>query len=136
MGLTERRAAKEFETKDYPELKSRVEEAAGFPVEIEVVWDTLVVVGESRLFKECWSKIYFEPLIAALKEIGRDDMGKEALRSQVKKIVIKNEAGSIYPDGRITFSDGVLTLDHTPLENANDVDVRAKDLVTTLEAQL
>ena len=41
MGLAERRIIRDFEENDLPGLKSQVEEAAGFPVAIEVHWDNL-----------------------------------------------------------------------------------------------
>ena len=69
MGLAERRAVIEFETSHLPALKTRIDEAAGFAVPTEIHWDTLCPAGESRLYFESWTAIYFEPLIAALKNV-------------------------------------------------------------------
>jgi hypothetical protein len=66
---------------------------------------------------ECFHKVYFTPLINAIKEIAADDMGKEALREALKKVVIKNEGGIYYASGAYLFNGGVLTIDHPPMKN-------------------
>src|SRR3954462_2343928 len=76
MGLAERRAAKEFETKRFPQLKKDIDDAAGFEVPVTVAWDTLAKEGEAHLYDDCWPKVYFQPLVAAFKGITIDDMGK------------------------------------------------------------
>jgi hypothetical protein len=136
MTLAERRIVNEFETGQFPALKTRVEEAAGFPVPVEVRWDTLAVPGESRLYAECWPPVYFEPLIAGLAAVCRDDMGREAVKSAVKKIVIQNTKGCVYGDCWATFADGVLTLDHESLTNSGAIEERKNGLVAVLESNL
>lgn len=136
MTLADRRVLHEFETNQFPALKERVEEAAGFAVPIEVLWETLAVDGESRLYAESWPVVYFEPLIGGLEAVGRDDMGREALKSGLKKITIKNTKGCTYGDCWATFHDGELTLDHEPLTNAYDADARKNGLITVLEKSL
>ena len=136
MGLAERRVVLDFETNALPALKTRIEEAAGAAVPVEIQWDGLCPNGESHLFIECWSAIYFEPLIAALKTVGRDAMGKEALKAGLKKIVVQNTKGNYYADGLAALENGSLTLDHEPLTNAGDVDARTAALVNVLEAGL
>jgi hypothetical protein len=136
MTLAERRIVSEFESGLYPALKTRVEEAAGFPVPIEVRWDTLAVPGESRLYAESWPKVYFEPLVAGLATVSRDQMGKDALKSSLKKIVIQNTSGCYYGDRWARLEEGVLTLDHEPLTNSGDVEDRKKGLIKLLEEKL
>jgi hypothetical protein len=133
MTLAQRRILKDFEDNAFPALKTRVEEAAGFAVPIEVQWDTLAVPNEERLYDESWRQIYFEPLIAGLKEVGRDQMGKDALKSGVQKIVIQNVKGCLYGDCWATLAAGTLTLDHESVQNAHDVDARTKGLIAVLE---
>lgn len=136
MGLAERRAAKKFETEKFTQLKQEVEAAAGFPVPLEVAWDELAKDGESHLYEECWPKVYFQPLIAALQEIAVDDMGKEALKGGLKQIKVQNKEG-IYSGHRIaSFEGGVLTLDHEPHTNVDDVKDRQNGIRSTLEAKL
>jgi hypothetical protein len=136
MTLAERRIVSEFETSQFPALKTRVEEAAGFPVPMEVRWDTLAVPGESRLYAESWPLVYFEPLIAGLAAVCRDEMGREAVKGSIKKIVIQNAKGCVYGDCWATVDAGVLTLDHESLTNSGATDERTKGLIAVLESSL
>jgi hypothetical protein len=136
MTLAERRALKEFETDQFPALKTRVEEAAGFPVPLEVQWDTLAVPGESRLYAESWPAVYFEPLIAGLATVCRDEIGREAVKGGLKKIVMQNTSGCVNADYWAHLEDGVLTLDHESLTNSGDIEARTKGLVAVLESGL
>src|SRR5688500_13692457 len=117
MGLAERRAAKKFETESYPRLKKDVNDAAGYDVPMEVEWDTLAIDEQSHLYDEYWPQVYFQPLKTALKEICQDDMGKEALKGALKKIIIRNTKNTSYGASIATFDKGVLTLDHLPTTN-------------------
>ena len=49
------------------------------PVPIEVIWEQLAVEGQVDYYKEAWTEIFFKPVIEGLRQIGRDEMGKEAI---------------------------------------------------------
>ncbi len=136
MNLAERRVAAEFESKVYPALKTRVEEAAGFAAPIEVKWDTLAAPGESHLWAQAWPQVYFEPLIEGLQNVCSDDMGRQAIREKLQKIVVQNVKGCIYGDCWASFQDGVLTLDHDPVTNISDGAQRKAGLIAVLESAL
>jgi hypothetical protein len=136
MGLAERRAAQEFESKKFPELKKELQKAAGFPVAVEVKWDQLTKEGQSHLYDEAWTKVYFTPLIAAFKAITVDDMGKTALKGSLKKVLIGNSTGTYSAGGWAKFASGQLTLDHEPTTNVDDVKDRSDHLRKALEAAL
>lgn len=136
MGLAERRAAKEFETKRFPELKKEIQRAAQFDLPLEVKWESLVTEGESHLYDELWPKVYFQPLRQALEQIAIDDMGRDALKAGLKKVIIQNVSGSYSPASHATFEGGVLTIDHLPTTNADDVRDRAQALQKLLEEKL
>ncbi len=136
MGLAERRAIKAFQDDRFPAFRQRIADAAGFEVPVEVNWESLALEGEAHLYDECWPKVYFEPLIAGLKSVGRDEMGKEALRSALKKVVVQNTTGAYYGDRWTSFEGGVLTLEHLPTTNADSVQERTDGLVQTLEKNL
>jgi len=136
MGLAERRAAKGFETALFPKLKADVDAAAGFEVAMEVNWEALSIADMSHLYDECWPQVYFTPLVDAFKAICVDDMGKEALKGALKKIIITNVGQVHYGDNIARFENGVLTLDHEPCTNVGDVGARAKGIQKTLEAAL
>lgn len=135
MGLAERRSAERFKNEDYPGWKSRIDEAAGFEVPIEVAWDELAVLDYADQYAEYFPAVYFQPLVDALSAIGADDMGKEALREGVSKIIVKNSGQYFSPSG-ITFADGVLTFDHMSESNTHHVEERTKALQGLLEAGL
>jgi hypothetical protein len=134
--LAERRVATDFEANHYPPLKARIEEAAGYSVPIEVKWETLTAPGESHLWAEAWPQVYFEPLIAGLKHVCRDEMGREAVREQLRKIVVQNVKGCVYGSCWASFAEGVLTLDHEPVTNIGDGNDRSSGLIRVLESAL
>jgi hypothetical protein len=135
MGLAERRSAERFKNDDYPGWKARIDEAAGFDVPIEVAWDDLAVPDYADRYAEYFPQVYFQPLVDALSAIAPDDMGKEALREGLSKIVVKNSDEYFSPSG-ISFADGVLTFDHKSDTNTHHVEERTKALQAALESGL
>lgn len=132
MGLKEKRACQEFVTNVFPGLKSKVDAAAKMPVEIDVNWESLQEAGMDHLYAEAWPKIYFEPLINGLSSVAADEMGAKALQSGLKKVMIQNTSGHYNPEG-ITFAAGVLTIDHQPTTNMDNVRDRAAKVQSLLE---
>jgi len=135
MGLAERRATKEFQDKQFPELRNEIHKVAGFPVPIEVSWEQLAVEGQTDYYKEAWTEIFFKPVIEALRQIGRDEMGKEALKGGLKKIELRNSTGSYSPGSAISFVNGALVIDHE-LSNVGDTNDRTKAAVELMEKSL
>lgn len=125
MGLKEQRALEQFQDNSYDDLKKKIDEAAGFEVEIEVEWDKLVEEDMSHMLEENLPQVYFEPIIVGFQKICIDQRGRQALKKNLQKIVITNEAGYTSPDSAINFDEGVLTIDHTPNTNISDVESRA-----------
>ena len=114
MGIAERRATKEFQDKSLPGLQAQIRKFAGFEVPIEISWDQLAKEGASDRFMDSWTKVYFTPTIEALKSIARDDMGRDALKSGLKRITFCNTAGRYSADSAVSFVSGELTIDHDP----------------------
>ncbi|MEO8703974.1 MAG: hypothetical protein ABI867_28245 [Kofleriaceae bacterium] len=135
MGLAERRALKEFQDKQFPELRNEIQKAAGFPVPIEVSWEQLAVEGQIDYYKEAWTEIFFKPVTEALRQITRDDMGREALKSGLKKVEFRNSTGSYSPHSAITFTNGALVIDHE-LSNVGDTKDRTKFIIELVEKGL
>jgi len=135
MGLAEKRIIKEFETNVFPGLKQKIDEAAGFTVPIEVRWETLAKEERySHQWAGSWSNVYFQPIIDAFKQICVDDMGKEALKGALKRIVVQNTKDS-YSSDWATFESGVLTLDYQ-FANVDAVRDRMEKLKTAVEKAL
>ena len=135
MGLAERRAIKEFQDKHFKELQNEIHKVAGFPVPIEVAWDQLAVEGQVDTYKEAWTEIFFKPVIEGLRQIGRDEMGKEAIKAGLKKIEFRNSQGAYSPHSAISFISGALVVDHE-LSNIGDPKDRTKYIIEIVEKGL
>ena len=135
MGLAERRATKEFQEKQFIELRNEIHKVAGFAVPIEVAWDQLAVEGQVDYYKEAWPEIFFKPVIEGLRQIGRDEMGKEAIKGGLKKIEFRNSQGSYLPHSAISFVSGTLVIDHE-LSNVGDTKDRTKYIIEIVEKGL
>ncbi|MEZ6185402.1 MAG: hypothetical protein R3F62_10380 [Planctomycetota bacterium] len=133
MGLKERRALKAFQDEHFAAQKKRIDDAAGFEVDLDMDWDSLVDPTYLHMINETWPKVYFDPTVAALEAVGVDAMGKEALQEGLKKVVFKNASDCSTAGRCATFSDGVLTVDHKPFTNVDYVKDRAKAIQDVLE---
>ncbi|CAM1360198.1 MULTISPECIES: hypothetical protein [Tenacibaculum] len=136
MGLKEKRFTKTFQEEQYPALKEQINVAAGFDITLETAWETLFEDRFLHLYSDSYPKIYFQPLIESFSAITADDMGKEALKESLKKVVIVNNDNHHNPTNAYTFSEGVLQINHSPILNADDVSSRTKVLTSLLENNL
>ena len=136
MGLAERRATKDFQDNRLPALVAELHKLAGFEVPLEIAWDQLAKADQAGNYGEFWPKVYFQPLIDALTDVARDDMGKEALKGGLTKIVLANTSDYYSPGSAISFTGGVLTIDHDPCCNVDDIGERSRALVKALEQGL
>jgi hypothetical protein len=136
MGLAERRAAKEFREQQFPALEAEIRAAAGFDLALEVDWDSLAKDDYASMYAASWPKVYFQPLIESLKSITRDDLGREALAGGLERVVIRNTTGYYSPYSAITFESKVLTIDHDPVTNVDDVNDRTEHMTKLLEKSL
>lgn len=132
MGLRERRALAAYQEDVFPAVKRRLDEAFGAELALEVDWDSLAVPGVAHLYEGAFTKVYFDTLLGAIREIGSDDFGKTALREGLRKVVVRN-SDSVSSFRGFTFEEGVLTLDHKPTTNIDRVDERIKGTVRLLE---
>ncbi len=139
--LPERRGIDAYQNGPFPQLRQRIQDAAGFAVPVEVKWDAIAVRGESSRYadKVYWTDVYFAPIADALAKVGADAMGKQALKDRLKSIVILYDQDtaplSAYEKG-VTFEGGVLTINFQPGVNANDTAERRDAIVKKLEAGL
>ncbi|GAA4115316.1 hypothetical protein GCM10022393_15450 [Aquimarina addita] len=136
MGLAEKRVLKSYQETTYQELVKKINKTASKNLEFEVQWESLTLDGKSHLYDDCWTKVYFEPVLAALESICADEMGKEAVQEGLEKIIIKNEQGISSPNKWCTMSDKTIILDHKPITNIGQTESRAKTLQKLLEDSL
>lgn len=106
MGLAERRWALEKKTELEAKLIDEIRAISGARVEVEIDWD-----GFAGKMDDCGyigDPNYGLPqLVKALQDVGRDELGQEALRGQLKKIVVR--PASSHDATSFTFADGVAT---------------------------
>ncbi|ELY72307.1 hypothetical protein [Natrinema pallidum] len=134
MNLKNKRKVKQFEEEELPSLKESMDDAAGFEVDLDIEWESLIDERvNDDLWFEGWTKVYFQPTIDALEAICSDELGREALQADLESIVFRNEAGMT---GDISYEDGVLTVDKEPCTNMDKVDERTESIVTLLESNL
>jgi hypothetical protein len=133
MGLAERRAIKAFQDTNYPELEQQVHAAAGTPIPLEVDWNSLAFEGYGDSYAECLPRLFFVPLIQGFEKVAFDDMGKEAVRDGITKIVIKGSTE--YSSWWAELEDKVLTLTYS-FTNVDAVSDRVDVLVQKLESKL
>jgi hypothetical protein len=136
MGLKERRSSKEFQDNRYPALYSQIKKEADFDISVEVNWETLEVDGFAHMYDECWPKVYFHPLVQAFKKLCDDDMSKEAVKESVKKVLIQNYSDNYSANRWATFKSGVLTLNHSPVTNVDNIEDRVHYLLEVVEKEL
>lgn len=136
MGLAERRVAKDFQENEYPKFTKELNEVVGKELPVEMDWNALQEEGKSHLYKECWPQVYFDPIIAALKDICADDMGKEAIADGLSKIVVTNDGSNSTSGKWASFESSILTLNHKPCTNVGQIEDRAKTVRVLLENNL
>ncbi|WP_165677905.1 hypothetical protein [Metapseudomonas otitidis] len=139
--LAERRAITAYEQGAYVEQLKAIRAAAGYELPLDVQWNTIALPDQSANYAQdgFWTQIYFEPLQKALSAIAVDDMGKQALKAKLSKVVVRFDDASApynaYQDG-VAFDSGVLDLNFRPFTNMSDVDARADAIRKALEAKL
>jgi len=105
-------------------------------VPLEINWEQLAKDSYADGYDENWRKVYFQPVLDALKSICRDDLGKEALKDGLKKIVFCNTKDTYSADAAVSFTGGELTIDHDPCTNVDYVKDRADAVQKSLEKGL
>ncbi len=146
LDLARRRAIKEYIEKTFPKYEAAIKEAVTPEVKIVVDWEKLALEDHAEVYSDetFFDQPIFQPLITALKQVGKDDMGREALRSKLSKVHVtynfETAPLSNYING-VTFEGGVLTINFAPYSNPGGPDSsnyqdRVKAIVTILEKGL
>jgi hypothetical protein len=140
IGLAERRAIAAYREFRYPAQEKAIQEAAGFPVPVEVAWDQLTIPGDARYFFDpgYFEKTIFEPLAAGLKDVAQDQMGRDALRQKLKAIRVRYDEKTPTTNyaNSLKFDGAVLDVNWRPYANVADFKDRAAAVVKVLEKGL
>jgi len=134
VGLAERRIAKDFQDNHLPALQRRVDLAAGVALPLEVHWESLTANAYSHAWLTEWPQLYFEPLIAALEQITTDQMGREAVKQGLHRVVVEDRDDNYSEDRWATLAGGVLTLNYR--FTSGNAEARTRWLVRALEKAL
>ncbi|MGI4873329.1 MAG: hypothetical protein ACRYFX_19380 [Janthinobacterium lividum] len=130
MGLAERRLAEQIKTEQVPRFQADLQAAMGFAPEVDIEWASLMTDTQRPLTR--MQDNLFTPLVDAMKSIGRDAMGKEALAESIQKIVIRNVATE---QATVTLADKTLTLT-AALGDDTYYSLGYSDIVSYLEPKL
>jgi len=114
MGLAERRKIKELQDTTLPERTAELAEITGGSMGYEIDWDSFADDLEGLNFLD---NLSCHRTNMALRVICSDDLGKEAVRDQLKVIKLKNAKDKA--DMVCTFKDGVLEMHCAYAQGAN-----------------
>lgn len=130
-GTDEARAVREFEAKAYPALREEILAVAGYDLPIEVDWPSLAARGWSHIYESAFPKVYFLPLIRALKAYAADARDGTGLRAVLRKIAIRN-SGRYFGSTGISYADGVLLVDLQPQANVDEGETERAERILEL----
>ncbi len=136
MGLAERRVIKAYQEGEYQNFLTDVKGLIDGEIEFDIDWDSLPNEKYTKNLEQGLTEIYFKPILNSFRSIAVDDMGKEAIRESVKKVIIKDENDNAYASKTYKFNDGTLIIDHCSYTNIGNTDERTKTLTKLLESNL
>ena len=105
MGLQFDRWVTQFTTETIPNWEKKIEEICGFKIKLQGDWKSFGGDADALAYFEDG---YLDKFASALRDVCRDDVGKQAVKKQIKKMV-----AVFAPAGKkkeITLKDGVLTM--------------------------
>ncbi|MBN1646814.1 MAG: hypothetical protein JW874_02160 [Spirochaetales bacterium] len=112
-----------FRDRNYPGLNAEIVAAAGFHVPVEVDWESLAAKGWAHIYESAFPRVYFLPLVRALKKYNAETSDQNKLQRVLNKIRIKN-SGKYFSSTGISLDKGVLVIDHQPQAN---IDIGASE---------
>ena len=131
MGLAERRLAEQIKTEQVPPFLADLQAAMGFAPQVDIEWPTFMTETQYPLTRMEGNLL--TPLVEAMKNIGRDAMGKEALAESIQKVVIRNGPSS--EQATVALADKTLTLT-AALSDDTYFSLGGSDIVRYLEPKL
>jgi hypothetical protein len=107
MGLKEKRLAEDIKTTKVVEVLKILETTTGFPITLDIDWDSFTIYDEYALTRLRDS--FFRDLLEGIKLVAKDQMGKDALKARVQTIKIvctddtKGAKMELLPDSVFSF---------------------------------
>ena len=112
MGLNEKRKAKEIQDTVLPGRVKEIQEITGVAIPYDVDWDSFDTFEALNFMDNCSC----HRLNMALRVICQDDLGKNAIKDNLKKIKLKNVKDKAAM--KLSFEGGVLEM-HNDYANHN-----------------
>ena len=140
MGLAEKRASEECKKTKFAELQQMMKTSLEADIPMEVDWDKISMRIEGQpnantVMKEFFVSHFAEPLTQAVKSICADEMGKGALKKELKKVAMTSDADASAWSGGYKFDKGTLTMNMS-WANSDDTQERIEGLTKLLESKL
>ncbi|MFM9946418.1 MAG: hypothetical protein ACKV1O_00615 [Saprospiraceae bacterium] len=88
MGLAEKRLAQQVQQNDVPKFQEQLKTTLGYEPALEILWDTFTAYDSYPLSR--LTGVVFRDLNNGLKDIAKDDLGKEALKEAIASIKFEN----------------------------------------------
>jgi hypothetical protein len=135
MGLASKRVIAALKTRIEQQWLAQLCEVAKRDVALEVHWESIVTDDNHHYAADAFEQIFIVSTLEALAQVSADEVGAEALKAGLEKIVMTNVAVNHTSFRWASFDSGCLTLDHW-LGNVPFGADRVKNLVDVLEAGL
>jgi hypothetical protein len=133
MGLAEKRLIKQYQDGSFIKLQAEMAALVGKPIPFEVDWASLPQDESAGHLVEALDKIYFLPILEAVKALCLDDSNKETLAKGLCKIIVTNGEKS---EQDISFGNGVLTVNQNLSNIDADYEKRVQKITEALEGGL
>lgn len=129
MGLAERKLVSAIKEGDYKSFETKMKEVCGFDVKLTFDWSVLENHKDCTFIcdRKKYNSYMFDRVLEAMTKICADSMGKEAVQTSLKEIVMIPSVGDL------KFAAGVLTI-HNDLNGNGAYD--AGRIKATLEKGL
>lgn len=105
MGLSERRQMAKLREEILPQRTEEVQRICDVGIPFEIDWDSYANDLNALVKLDGWM---LERVLCALRVIGQDKIGQEAMREGLKKVRFQNVRDT--SEKSLTFADGVLAL--------------------------
>ena len=130
MGLEERKAVDQFQKEHFCQIEQNIQDEFGSKIELEVDWKSISAQGLYSNSFDNWQKVYFQPVIHALKAVKVDNLAIEALKTKITKLKFCCSGNKFcaMPD----YKNGILTVDDRVV-NVDSLNDRAQKIQQKLE---
>jgi hypothetical protein len=111
MGLEEKRLLKKVLEEQLPQTKAEIKEICGAEIAVEIEQDSFMKDQYAAGALEYLKMYGMDVTVEALKLVCKDDMGKDAVKGGLKRIVFKQLPNEKQNDLRAYMKDGVVTIE-------------------------